>query len=254
MKNNIILFVFGLTIQAAYSSDWLTPDQMEEGNAKMRERSGIKEKARNTTPTMEEINAGIRARVVDEKGMEPSAVRGLSGRPVSDSERHLADCKAMYNHVGDLDKVVPTEDGTPGQKYIDSLANYARYSVAKREYENSCLTASERQPLEQRKAAAGGSAPVNKPLKSAFSTTPTIDSESSCRSDFECGMGNRCIKAPLKFSGTCMKSVDKYGTKTYEMPRSESVLPNLNVSGQCSFTLDCPIGFRCDTKYKVCVK
>lgn len=75
-----------------------------------------------------------------------------------------------------------------------------------------------------------------------------------CNSDFECGIGYRCVKAPLQSSGTCMKSVDEYGTPTYDLPSTDSVGPNMKIEGDCDFDTDCPIGFRCHQKYKACVK
>ena len=82
---------------------------------------------------------------------------------------------------------------------------------------------------------------------------PTF-SLASCSSDFDCGMGYRCVKAPLQSYGSCMKEVDEYGTPTYELPRLNSVGPNMNIEGDCDFDTDCPIGFRCHRKYKTCVK
>lgn len=82
---------------------------------------------------------------------------------------------------------------------------------------------------------------------------PTI-SDASCSSDFDCGIGYRCVKAPLKSYGTCMKEVDEYGLPTYNLPSLDSVVPNMNIEGDCDFDTDCPIGFRCHRKYKTCVK
>lgn len=76
----------------------------------------------------------------------------------------------------------------------------------------------------------------------------------TCNSDFECGIGNHCVKPPLQSTGTCMKTVSEYGVQEYNLPRTESVLPNMNLNGQCSFDTDCPINFRCDSQYKACVK
>ncbi len=50
-----------------------------------------------------------------------------------------------------------------------------------------------------------------------------------------------------------MKEVDSYGLPTYKMPRNSSIGVNTS-DGDCDFNLDCPIGFKCDRKYKVCVK
>ena len=81
-----------------------------------------------------------------------------------------------------------------------------------------------------------------------------VISVASCYSDFNCGIGYRCVKAPLQSYGTCMKKVDEYGIPTYDLPRLDSVGPNINIEGDCDFDTDCPIGFRCHRKYKACVK
>lgn len=80
------------------------------------------------------------------------------------------------------------------------------------------------------------------------------NASASCNSDFECGIGSHCVKPPMQSTGTCMKTVSEYGVQEYQLPRTESVLPNTNLEGQCSFDADCPINFRCDSRYKVCVK
>lgn len=74
----------------------------------------------------------------------------------------------------------------------------------------------------------------------------------ACFSDFDCGIGYTCVKAPFKTLGTCMKSVDEFGLPTYKLPDLDSIEPKLE--GDCDFDLDCPIGFYCHRKYKVCVK
>lgn len=76
----------------------------------------------------------------------------------------------------------------------------------------------------------------------------------ACTSDFGCGYGNRCVKAPYKSEGVCMKVVDDSGIRQFQPPRSDSVGPNMDVDGQCRFNTDCPIGFRCDRDLKACVK
>ena len=76
---------------------------------------------------------------------------------------------------------------------------------------------------------------------------------SACTSDFSCGIGAQCVKQPFKSRGVCMKTVDEYGTRTFDLPRTNSVGPRMD-PGDCSFNVDCPIGFKCDRKYKVCVK
>ncbi|MDD2225990.1 MAG: hypothetical protein PHD42_02610 [Dysgonamonadaceae bacterium] len=75
-----------------------------------------------------------------------------------------------------------------------------------------------------------------------------------CYSDFDCSMGERCVKKSFQSNGVCMEEVDEFGMKQYELPDPDSIGPNMDMDGQCSFDMDCPIGFRCDNKYKVCIK
>lgn len=74
-----------------------------------------------------------------------------------------------------------------------------------------------------------------------------------CVSDFDCGFGEVCVKKPYTSNGVCMKEVDEYGVQQFNSPRLDSVMPRMNDDG-CDFDTDCPIGFRCDNNYKVCVK
>lgn len=94
----------------------------------------------------------------------------------------------------------------------------------------------------------------NRVLSAAFLFLSANSSWAACSSDFECGIGFRCVKAPLQGHGTCMKLVDKYGTQQFELPRLDSVGPNMNIKGDCDFDTHCDIGFKCHPKYKVCVK
>lgn len=75
----------------------------------------------------------------------------------------------------------------------------------------------------------------------------------ACSSDYSCGVGYACVKEPYKSRGVCMKTVDRYGIQTFDMPRSKSIGPNMSGDG-CRFVTDCPIGFRCDRELKVCTK
>ena len=76
----------------------------------------------------------------------------------------------------------------------------------------------------------------------------------ACSSDFDCGMGTSCVKKAFQSNGVCMKNVDEYGTPQYNIPSTDSIGPNMDSDGQCTFSTDCPIGFKCDRNYKVCVK
>ncbi|GFO67505.1 hypothetical protein GMLC_10840 [Geomonas limicola] len=86
----------------------------------------------------------------------------------------------------------------------------------------------------------------------AISYKPTAKVDIGCSSDFACGTGYSCVKEPFKSSGVCMKSVSPQGLPAYNTPRPESIF--IPTQGQCRFNTDCPIGFRCDDKYKTCVK
>lgn len=81
---------------------------------------------------------------------------------------------------------------------------------------------------------------------------PTAQVDSGCSSDFACGSGYSCIKAPFQSSGVCMKSVNAQGVPVYNTPKSDSI--RINTQGQCRFDTDCPIGFKCDQTYNACVK
>lgn len=75
---------------------------------------------------------------------------------------------------------------------------------------------------------------------------------SECMSDFVCSFGQKCVKAPFETSGKCMNIVNEYGIQVMEQPSTDSV--GVNMDTGCYSDVNCPIGFRCDTKYKACVK
>jgi hypothetical protein len=75
----------------------------------------------------------------------------------------------------------------------------------------------------------------------------------ACSSDFSCRYGESCVKAPFKSRGVCMKSVDKFGTRTFKAPSTNSIGTRMGDDG-CRFSTDCPIGFDCDRRLKVCLK
>ena len=54
-------------------------------------------------------------------------------------------------------------------------------------------------------------------------------------------------------SGVCMKTVDTYANPARTTPNSNSYKVGSS-GGQCNYTTDCSYGFRCDFKYKVCVR
>lgn len=83
-----------------------------------------------------------------------------------------------------------------------------------------------------------------------------VSSSSGCTSDYDCSPGKQCVKAPMQSNGQCLTPVNSFGLSNpaNSLPRTQSILPNLNTQGQCNFNTDCPVGFQCDTKLKVCVK
>lgn len=82
----------------------------------------------------------------------------------------------------------------------------------------------------------------------------SVSGSNGCSSDFDCGVGVRCVKAPLENEGMCMKVVDEYGVPQYGLPDLDSIGPNMSTRGECDFDTDCGIGFRCHRKYQACVK
>lgn len=93
-------------------------------------------------------------------------------------------------------------------------------------------------------------APSNNTYKSNSYTSQKLSNQ--CSSDFSCGIGFTCVKAPYKSNGVCTKSVNKYGTRQFNTPNTDSI--GVNFNAQCRFTTDCPVGFTCDSKLKACVK
>lgn len=98
------------------------------------------------------------------------------------------------------------------------------------------------------------SQPSAAPTYSQKTPAPSVLVDKQCTSDFSCGIGFTCVKAPMMSDGVCMKSVNEYGIQQYNMPSGESIGPNTDPTGQCQFDTQCPVGFRCDTKYKACVR
>lgn len=78
-----------------------------------------------------------------------------------------------------------------------------------------------------------------------------------CYNDFECGYGNKCVKArgDTNITGVCITPSDQFGNNRpdYSPPGPEP----RKVRG-CSFDTDCDIGFSCLKRdgqiYGICVK
>lgn len=109
-------------------------------------------------------------------------------------------------------------------------------------------------PSYQRSEPRASSPPRSVQTYRPDPSTPAVLDEKQCTSDYSCGIGFTCVKAPMMGNGVCMKSVNEYGTQQYNLPHSESIGPNMDLDGECQFDTQCPVGFRCDTKFKACVK
>ena len=75
-------------------------------------------------------------------------------------------------------------------------------------------------------------------------TLYTPSSSSSCSSDFDCGSSYKCVKPQYSSNGTCMKSVNKMGIERYTSPINNR---GINKTKQCSYDLQCPLGFKCSS-------
>jgi hypothetical protein len=79
----------------------------------------------------------------------------------------------------------------------------------------------------------------------------------ACNSDYDCGYGNRCVKAKddINLSGVCVTPTDKYGNRTFSNPPPSSQPHKVD---QCSYDTQCPIGYSCMKRsgqiYGICVK
>ena len=89
--------------------------------------------------------------------------------------------------------------------------------------------------------------------KKQTSSVRSASDEKSCSNDYSCGRGYTCIKKPYYSRGICMKKVDQYGRQDLTRDGQSRVGVRAG-EGQCNYLADCPIGFKCDRTYKVCVK
>lgn len=103
--------------------------------------------------------------------------------------------------------------------------------------------------LQNNNSTQGGNTPIT-----VRTEKENVQHARGCASDYSCGVGYKCIKEPLKSRGICFRSVNSSGGKVFNMPDPESVGINTDMKGQCDFTTDCPIGFKCDRVRKVCIK
>jgi hypothetical protein len=73
---------------------------------------------------------------------------------------------------------------------------------------------------------------------------------SGCSSDYDCSYGEKCVKDQYESHGYCAQKVNKYGAPTFTLPDPESI--GVRFDSSCDSSLDCPVGFRCESNS--CVK
>jgi hypothetical protein len=165
-----------------------------------------------------------------------------------------------------------------GRCYTDCSARPASTAGVCQAYESEQEASAERGRRSRRAVAAGLSAlgagltgaqasvdDANEPSASTVQLVPTPTpmpslqsapslTSSGCSSDYDCGMGNRCVKPNFSSRGTCMRLVNEYGGPAYDLPRIDSVSPKMPSRHDCHLLTDCPIGFRCDTNSGACIR
>ncbi len=78
-----------------------------------------------------------------------------------------------------------------------------------------------------------------------------------CYSDFDCGFGNKCIKATgdINITGICVRPGDEFGNPK---PNYSAPQPQPQKVRGCTFDTDCGIGFSCIKRdgqiHGICVK
>lgn len=129
------------------------------------------------------------------------------------------------------------------------------YSAA-RERRDAEIKAERRRFAAAVAAAADGFVSPNRSSSAGPNTSPALGQGTapSCSSDFSCGIGRRCVKPYYGGAGYCAKAVNEYGVQTFELPRTDSVLPNMPDGSDCRFNTDCPPSFQCDTGSGACLR
>lgn len=90
-------------------------------------------------------------------------------------------------------------------------------------------------------------------LSNSASSSTKASSVKGCSSDYDCGMGFKCVKPYYSTSGSCMTAVDKYGAQSFDLPRLDSYKTNTPSSNDCTHQ-GCPAGFTCDYNSGTCTR
>jgi len=66
----------------------------------------------------------------------------------------------------------------------------------------------------------------------------------SCYNDFECGYGNKCVKASgdINITGVCIRPSDQFGNPKLDYSAPQPAPQKVH---GCSFDTDCGLGFSC---------
>ncbi|MCK5073283.1 MAG: hypothetical protein KAQ98_07640 [Bacteriovoracaceae bacterium] len=87
-----------------------------------------------------------------------------------------------------------------------------------------------------------------------------IEGQKTCYNDFDCGYGNKCVKAEgsYKLKGICVVPVNEYGQRDHSNSYNNWGKGTPTEITSCQFDLDCSVGFRCKKRhgeiYGICTK
>ena len=87
----------------------------------------------------------------------------------------------------------------------------------------------------------------------AYKSNTRRKAAKECSSDIQCGIGNACLKNYSSLTGYCVRSVNEYGTQTFNLPDLNSIGPKFRSTNDCQYT-GCPAGFSCQLSSGACVR
>lgn len=82
----------------------------------------------------------------------------------------------------------------------------------------------------------------------------------ACRTDYDCGYGNKCIKPAGSYSltGSCVTPTNEYGQRDYNSYKGWGNNSQPREVSSCQFNTDCTFGFKCMKEagqmYGLCTK
>lgn len=156
---NKLFLLLGLLLAQATCAGWLTPEEIEQANARMRVNNEEEKKStplQNENPAMGDINKRIRERAATEKGKGPVTV--YVGPKQSPEEawnaEKMAETRAQNSKCEELlTELRNNELGNIGSKTITEVWSIkAKRAAINNEYELRCLSSEERQARKQNRA------------------------------------------------------------------------------------------------------